>query len=101
MSNEIELGGGFGVWRVHLPNLFKEIGGNPQVAILQRPIQIVGNILHLVAERATEINDPVLNKLMIQLTLYSVADPNEPDHNPEIIHDYLYGDAGKPDKGGE
>lgn len=77
-------------WKVHTTDLFKEISSNikhnPQVRI---PLQILQNLLGQVAQRAIELNDPQLNKLMIRLTLYSIADPNSPDYDYEAVSKIL------------
>lgn len=73
-------------WKVHTTALLKEIssnvGHNSQVRI---PLQILQNLLAQVAQRATELHDPILDRLMIRLTLYSVANPNEADYDAEIV----------------
>jgi hypothetical protein len=79
-------------WRVHTANLLNEILVNDGMAILEKPINIFGKLLAAVGDRATEIDDPKLNKLMIQLTIYSMADPSSPDYNQELVHEYLYND---------
>lgn len=76
-------------WRVHTPNLLKEIGNNTQQPILSKPLMIFGNLLYQVGERAATINDPVLNKLMIRLTLYTIADPESEDYDPKKIQEIL------------
>lgn len=40
--------------------------------ILKIPLQILGNYLGQVAQRAAEINDPQLNILMLEMKLYEV-----------------------------
>lgn len=63
------------VWRVHVPSLFKEILNNPGTSILRTPLRITSDILAEVASRAIELNDPKLNALMCQLTLFEQSDP--------------------------
>lgn len=90
-------------WRVHLPNLLGEILSNPGTGILQKPLTITASIIDEVSERASELNDPILNECMARLTLYAVADPASPDFNKGVIdeihrlaHQYrTTGDAGK------
>ena len=62
-------------WRCHTPNLLKEIAQNSGQPILSMPMTIFGHLLHAVAERAVELNDPQLNLLMMRMTLYENADP--------------------------
>jgi hypothetical protein len=78
-----------GLWRVHTANLLTEITNNPTAWVLRSPLLIFDDILRQVAQRAIELNDPELNKLMIRLTLYSVADPTSPDYDEKIVKEYL------------
>jgi len=71
-------------WRVHTPNLLTEIGNNSSVGILSKPIVILMSLLHDVGTEAARINDPALNALMCRLTIYSCADPESPDYDPEL-----------------
>lgn len=75
-------------WSVHTPNLLEEVLSNPGAAALNIPINILGKILYAVAERAGELNDEKLNALMMQLTLYSVADPESPDYDVNIVAEH-------------
>lgn len=77
-------------WRVHTAELFKEIiDSNPTAVIIRRPLEILDTILREVAKRAIELDDPELNKLMIRLTLYSIADPTSPDYDAEAVTKYM------------
>lgn len=81
-------------WKVHTTELFKEISANfKHDAQIRIPLQILQNLLAQVAQRAIELDDPQLNKLMIRLTLYSVADPKDRDYNPEVVAQFLEGDV--------
>lgn len=71
------------MWRVHTPNLLKEILNNPGTGILYRPLQIFSNLLYDVAQRANELGDDKLNALMLRLTLYEEADPTQQGYNKE------------------
>lgn len=77
-------------WKVHTTDLFEEISANikhnPQVRI---PLQILRNLLAQVAQRAIKLDDPQLNRLMIRLTLYSIADPHSPDYDSEAVERIL------------
>lgn len=42
---------------------------------MRAPMQIFQNLLLEVATRASELDDPEMNALMMRLTLYDVADP--------------------------
>ena len=70
-------------WKCHTPNLLAEALKNPGAEMLRMPIRILGELLHGVAERAAEINDPALNILMLRPTLYEIADPEK--HSSEEI----------------
>lgn len=56
---------------------------------LKIPFQIMLNLLAQVAKRAIELDDEELNKLMLRLSLYSVANPEDPQYNPELVEAYL------------
>jgi hypothetical protein len=71
-------------WRVHTYRLLKEIADNSGQPILQKPMAIFGKLLADVGERAAELNDPRLNALMLRLTIYTAADPESPDYDPDL-----------------
>lgn len=83
-------------WRVHTANLLKEILNNNSTGLLEKPISILGKLLAQVGERAALIGDPVLDELMIRLTIYTVADPESPDYDPELVNKYLNGNTPAP-----
>ena len=64
-------------WRFHLPNLMREILVNPGTSALRRPLNLLGRKLHELAELAVKIDDPRLHLMMMDLTLYDVADPEK------------------------
>jgi hypothetical protein len=76
-------------WRVHTPNLLKEVLANSSAGILEKPLNILGKLLAMVGERAAELNDPELNALMLRLTIYSAADPDSPDYDQDVVDEYL------------
>jgi hypothetical protein len=76
-------------WRVHTSNLLSEVLNNEGTAILRIPLNIFSRLLAAVGRRAAELNDEELNALMIRLTIYSVADPESPDYDPDVVHEYL------------
>lgn len=59
-------------FRVDTPALLREIMVNDVMACLRVPINVFQNLLAQVADRATELNDPRLNVLMLELNLYEV-----------------------------
>lgn len=75
-------------FKVHTPNLLKEIveyALPKNNGMLFVPINQFRQLLIKVAERCSELNDPVLNKLMCQLTLYECADPDSKEYNQKIL----------------
>ena len=62
-------------WKVHTPNLLEEILRNEGASALRMPLTIFGRLLEGVAARASELHDLELDKLMIRLTMYEIADP--------------------------
>lgn len=72
-------------WKVHTPNLLKEILENDNMVIMNIPINIFGKLLFAVGSRAAKLNDPILNELMCRLTIYTVADPENDDYNPDVV----------------
>lgn len=80
-------------WRVNTPQLLREILVNQStLSILNVPIHIFSKILSKVADRAAELNDPELNKLMCRLALYAESDPNNPDYNQELMNEMFGSD---------
>lgn len=72
-------------WKVHTPNLLKEVMSNPSCWALHQPVNIFKQILIEVAERAIEINDHELNKLMVRLVLYEQGDPTSKEYDVSIL----------------
>ena len=60
---------------VNTPQFLKEACENTKGGMYGVCWNIFKNLLAQVAERATELNDPVLNTLMIRLNLYEI--PNK------------------------
>lgn len=76
-------------FKVHSANLIQEILNNKGTEVLHKPLLIFRNILGQVAERAAELNDVELNKLMMQLALYEIADPESKEYDVEFVSNYL------------
>jgi hypothetical protein len=72
-------------WKVYTPGLVREILSNDGTEILRMPLQIFMGILYKVAERASELNDPELNRLMLRLALYAIADPKSKSYDPKEV----------------
>ena len=78
-------------WTVHVPYLFNEILTNPGTSALEKPLQILGRVLHELAELAIEIDDPRLHLMMMDLTLYEAGDPDKtPESEQREIRKKLY-----------
>lgn len=78
-------------WKVHTPNLLKEIMNNPGSSILYNPIIIFRSLIEAVAQRAIELNDEKLNALMCMLTLYEQSDPSSKDYDDVEITKIIEG----------
>lgn len=77
-------------WKVNTPELLKEIiENNDELGILRSPIMIFKSLLAEVANRAIEINDLELNKLMLRLSLYEVSNPESKDFDLQFVNNYL------------
>ena len=77
-------------WKVNTPSLLKEIlESNNETWALAAPLNILRQLLAQTAKRAIELDDEELNKLMMRLALYSVAEPGSPDFDQEFVNDYL------------
>jgi hypothetical protein len=76
-------------FKCHTPQLLTEIcdgalaTGN--FGILKVPLNVLRNYLVLVAQRASQLNDPILNELMCNMTLYEVADPYSKEYDKKIL----------------
>ncbi len=78
-------------WRVHTPQLLNELSkvNKDGLGVMTKPMAIFAGLLHQVAERASNINDLELNKLMMRLTLYDIADPESPRYDEKAVDDYM------------
>lgn len=83
-------------WRVHTARIFAEVLENRTCDILRQPLTIMDNLMRRVASRAAELNDPELNRLMIRLTLYAIADPYSPDYDPRLVEKLLNSESVDP-----
>jgi len=88
-SEKIEIDNINDMWRVHTSRLFNEILSNNSTYIFEQPLRLFAGILAEVAERASELNDEKLNKLMARLTLYEVTDPYSKEYDKEITNKLL------------
>lgn len=77
------------LWKVSTVSLLNEVLENKGTWALRTPLNIFKDILAEVAERATEINDPILNALMLRLSLYEVSNPSSKEYDPSFVNDYI------------
>lgn len=84
-------------FRVDTPQFLKEIAdnalGNQKMGVLFQPLNIFKNLLAQVAQRATELHDPILDKLMFDLSLYDLPIPTSKEYR-ELMED-IYDRADK------
>lgn len=73
-------------FRVHTPNLLDELLKCSKLGVMTRPVQILGHLLACVAVRSIELDDPILNGLMCDLTLYAQADPHEAAYDQKATY---------------
>ena len=75
-------------FKIHTPRLLDEIlNSNDSMGIFSVPINVFANLLARVAQRASELNDPILNHLMCELTLYEIADPYNVNYDKLILEE--------------
>ena len=75
-------------FKVHTSELFQriiEMDIKMGSGVLKNPLNIFRNLLIQVGQRASEINDPILNKLMCDLAIYSISDPYDKDYNYKLV----------------
>ena len=73
-------------FKIHLPQLLKEITNNNGIGALKIPLQSLQRYLISISERAIELDDPILNRLMCELTLYDQVDPHGESYDKDLIH---------------
>lgn len=78
-------------WKMQTHNLLTEmLNNNDKMSIFNQPIHIFGTLLGRVADRATELNDKELNKLMLQLGLFEESNPDSENYmGSEELEKYL------------
>lgn len=80
-------------FRINSPAFLKEIfNNNPTLGrVLFAPANIFQNYLYQIAERASQLNDPKLNAIMCQMSLYEIADPYSSEYNQEATNKIISG----------
>ena len=80
-------------FRVHVPNLLNETftaAVRPKdLQAIRIPLNILVKYIYSVAERCAEINDPILNRLMVEMALYEVGDPHSKNFDPKKIAEII------------
>lgn len=76
-------------FRVHVPNLLTETFVNAcrpkDLASLHIPLNCFMEYMRTLTARCSELNDPVLNKIMIDMTLYEESDLSSKEYNQEMV----------------
>lgn len=76
-------------FRVHVPNLLGETFINAcrpkDLNALRIPLNEFLKYLRTLTERCAELNDPILNKIMIDMTLYEQSDLASKDYNQDMV----------------
>ena len=77
------------LWKINVFGLLEEILGNPTCFIMAKPFNILISILRELAKRAIELDDKELNKLMLRLSLYEIANPESSEFDQDKVTKYL------------
>jgi hypothetical protein len=72
-------------WKLNTKTLLSEVLANPGWSTLATQIQLLAKLLDQVSDRCAEINDPELDHLMCQLTLYECSDVNSDQFDLKIL----------------
>lgn len=72
-------------FKIHTPALIQEIANNSAQPIYVRPLQILQNFLGMIAQRAAELDDTELNRLMAEMALYEKCDPYSKEFDEKIV----------------
>jgi hypothetical protein len=57
----------------------------PKMGVLKVPLNILLRYVDSIATRASELNDPILNKIMCDMALYEVANPSSKDYDASVL----------------
>lgn len=72
-------------FKIHTPQLLKEITNNNGIGALKIPLRVLQRYLVSVAERTIELDDPIMNKIMCEMTLYDQVDPQSKTFQPNLM----------------
>jgi len=76
--------------KVNIRGIFEEIlNNNEHTWVMKIPLLSILHILAQVGERASELNDPLLNSYMLKLGVYDVADPKNENYDKDFVTKYL------------
>jgi hypothetical protein len=64
-------------WKVHLPNLIREVMSNEGTWVLREPFNITFKILTQMAERAVKDNNEIMIAYCARLGLYEASEPGK------------------------
>lgn len=83
-------------FRVDTPAFLKEIADNAlsvaNMGVLKHPLNIFQRLLAITAERATQLNDPILNQCMFDLNLYDLPSPTSKEYSKLMKEVYAEAD---------
>lgn len=81
-------------FKLNTPQLLKEVFDNYPGAggVLKVPANLLRMNLAAVAQRCSELNDPVLNGLMCNMALYGCADPYDAENFDQTLTDKCLND---------
>lgn len=74
-------------FKVHTANLLNEIADSSNAGVLKIPLNVFRTLLCKVSERASQLNDPILNDLMCDLTLYEISDLSSHDYDKKKVEE--------------
>jgi hypothetical protein len=71
-------------FRVETMNLLNEIADSAlpavKAGVLVVPLNVLRNLLGQLAQRCTQLHDPVLDRIMFDMTLYELPRPSTPEY---------------------
>ena len=80
-------------FKIHVPNFLDETFNRGLIesckGALSVPFKIFNQYLVSIAERCIELNDPILNRYMVEMALYSVGDPEHPDYDQGVVDETI------------
>jgi|SRR6476660_3220313 len=73
-------------FKIHTPNFLQEVfNNNPKLGqVFRVPANVLRQYFIQIAKRSSELNDPKLNAIMCQMSLYAISDPEQPEYDQEL-----------------